>query len=120
MPTYTYTADEPKIMRLQGAILYPAFVEIETGTDDEGNETSQYKSVALRVADHGQDITDQGAFDLAHYAELRRLAVEAVWPQHLQNEAWDESELEGRPEKLAEFKAFKKEIKTLWPKPTTV
>jgi hypothetical protein len=106
-------------MRLQGAILYPAFVEIEIVTDDEGNETSQYKSVTLRVDDHGQDITDQTAFELTHYAQLRRLAIEAVWPQHRQNEAWDESEFEGRPEMLEELKAFKEQVKATWPKPMT-
>lgn len=120
MTTYTYTAEPPKIIRLQGAILYPAFVETETGTDEDGNETVSYKSVTLRVTDLGQDISDEATFDLAHYAELRRLAIEAVWPQHLQNEARDEAEFEDRPERLAELKAFKEMVKACWPKQAEV
>jgi hypothetical protein len=107
-------------MRLQGVILYPAFVEAVPGTDEDGNETTQYKSVTLRVKDYGQNISDQAAFESVHYAELRQLAIEAVWPQHFQNEAWDESEFEGRPEKLVELKAFKEQVKACWPKPTEV
>jgi hypothetical protein len=114
---YSFSVDYPQIQRLQGVILYPAFIEQVEVEHDEGSSI-QYKCLMLRVTDRGQDISDKDAFDSAHYSELRRLAIESVWPQHLQNEARDENDFEDMPEKLAELKAFKELVKSTWPKPT--
>lgn len=117
---YATFSEYPQIQRLQGAILYPAFIEETTASDTEleAENVTQYKCCILRVVDRGQQIGDRTAFDRDHYAELRRLAIEAVWPQHLQNEARDEADQEFRPERLAEFAAFKELVKSTWPKPT--
>ena len=114
----TTFSEYPQIQRLQGYILYPAFIEEQTLTDAEGEESTQYKCTLLRVADYGQQIADRDQFDVEHYAELRRLAIEDAWPQHLQNEARDENDMEDRPEKLAEFAKFKELVKATFPKPT--
>ncbi len=116
MNTTTFS-EYPQIQRLQGCILYPAFIEEQTVAGPDGEESTQYTCTLLRVADHGQQIDDRTQFDAEHYAELRRLAIEDAWPQHLQNEARDESDLEDRPEKLAEFAGFKEMVKATWPKP---
>lgn len=117
--SYTTFSEYPQIQRLQGCILYPAFVEEQTVTGPDDSEVTQYKCLLLRVEDHGQQVDDKAAFERTHYAELRRLAIKSVWPQHLQNEARDENDLEDRPEKLAEFAAFKALVKETWPKPTS-
>lgn len=81
-------------------------------TDDEGNVSYDFEAYTLPAA----PLPDPDQYCLDNYAAIREAVILAHWPQKAQNEAAMEDAM-GRPEKLAEYIAFKDALDEEFPKP---